>query len=89
MKKNSEKAEYNSALEALGEETSSNATTQPELIATDVADFEINTYNSGYITTKGDCYLLGYNSWGQLGLGNTNSPTTSYSKVSFEDQENS
>lgn len=78
--KNSDKTNYSSTFYSLGEETSSNATTKPELIASNVIDFDVNQYTSSYITSNGDCYVLGKVS-GAAGTGSTNSPITSYLKI--------
>ena len=40
-------------------------------------------YNSGYVKTNGDCYLVGYNTMGNLGVGNNTSNINSYTRVSF------
>ena len=59
------------------------------LIAKDVVDFDANgesewkMYNSGYVKTNGDCYLVGYNTMGNLGVGNNTSNINSYTRVSF------
>lgn len=59
------------------------------LINSNVADFTLNyvhgmtMYNSGYVTTKGDAYLVGYNKLGNLGVGNTTDVINSYTKVSL------
>ena len=60
-----------------------------DIIAKDVIDFDISSmpnmtmYNSGYVTTKGDAYLVGYNKLGNLGIGNTTDVINSYTRVSF------
>ena len=62
---------------------------QLTLIAKDVVDFDANgesewkMYNSGYVKTNGDCYLVGYNTMGNLGVGNNTSNINSYTRVSF------
>jgi len=58
-------------------------TFKPVKIAEDVADFEMNARNGGYVTTEGVLYMWGFNGWGTAGAGTTQ--TNIYTPVKIMD----
>ena len=80
---------YNHIQENIAGSIAQGSSPQLTLISKDVVDFDTNgesewkMYNSGYVKTNGDCYLVGYNASANLGVGNNTSNINSYTRVSF------
>lgn len=80
---------YSNIQENIAGSIAQGSSPQLTLIAKDVVDFDANgesewkMYNSGYVKTNGDCYLVGYNAMANLGVGNNTSNINSYTRVSF------